>query len=308
MNKLLTILCIIFLISCNAKQQHSTSSTPDKKVFPMIEIPTIITEPAQRAEYMARHYWDKFDFTDTTYISLPEITEQALANYINVLTIIPAGQANSALKGMMAKAGADSAMFAHFCNLYDKYLYDPNSPMRNEELYIPVLETIIASTQVDEIEKIRPQHRLDLALRNRLGQQATDIVYTFANGTNGNLNSINSEYTLLFFYNPDCHTCKEVRENLTASEIVTNLQKNKRLKIVAIYPDEDITAWTKYISNIPKEWINAYDKDMAIKEKETYDLKAIPTLYLLDKNKKVLLKDTTFPILENYLTQNVKEQ
>lgn len=308
MNKLLTILCIIFLISCNAKQQHSTSSTPDKKVFPMIEIPSIITEPAQRAEYMARHYWDKFDFSDTTYISLPEITEQALANYINILTIIPAGQANSAIKGMMAKAEADSAMFAHFCNLYDKYLYDPNSPMRNEELYIPVLETITASTKVDEIEKIRPQHRLDLALRNRLGQQATDIIYTFANGTNGNLNNIDSEYTLLFFYNPDCHTCKEVRESLTASEIVTNLQKNKRLKIVAIYPDEDITAWTKYISNIPKEWINGYDKGMIIKEKETYDLKAIPTLYLLDKNKKILLKDTTFPIVENYLAQNIKEQ
>lgn len=307
MNKLITILSIVFLISCNAKQQKTISSTPEKKIFPMIEIPAIITEPTQRADYLAQHYWDKFNFTDTSYISPPEITEQALANYINVLTMIPAQQASSALKGMMAKAEADSAMFAHFCNLYDKYLYDPNSPMRNEELYIPVLEAIVTSGNVDEVEKIRPEHRLNLALRNRPGHQATNITYTLASGATGNLNSVKSEYIILFFYNPDCHNCQEIRESLTASTIITNLQKTNQLKVVAIYPDEDITAWKKYIPNVPKEWINAYDENLVIRDKEIYDLKAIPTLYLLDKNKKILLKDTTFPILEDYLEQNVKE-
>ena len=41
----------------------------------------------------------------------------------------------------------------------------------------------------------------------------------------------------------------------------------------------------------------------SLKNDEIYDLKAIPTLYLLDKDKKVVLKDVTFNQVENYLKQ-----
>lgn len=37
------------------------------------------------------------------------------------------------------------------------------------------------------------------------------------------------------------------------------------------------------------------------KGKNLYDLKAIPTLYLLDKDKKVLLKDATVAQIDQYL-------
>ena len=37
------------------------------------------------------------------------------------------------------------------------------------------------------------------------------------------------------------------------------------------------------------------------KEKQLYDLKAIPTLYLLNKEKTVLLKDATTQAIEEYL-------
>lgn len=43
--------------------------------------------------------------------------------------------------------------------------------------------------------------------------------------------------------------------------------------------------------------------DFSLKNDEIYDLKAIPTLYLLNKEKKVLLKDATFQQIENYLSQ-----
>lgn len=38
-----------------------------------------------------------------------------------------------------------------------------------------------------------------------------------------------------------------------------------------------------------------------IDQKNLYDLKAIPTLYLLDKDKTVLLKDATAEEIEEYL-------
>ena len=46
-----------------------------------------------------------------------------------------------------------------------------------------------------------------------------------------------------------------------------------------------------------------YDKELVIKNKNLYDLRAIPTLYLLDKNKTVLLKDATLQKVEQYLAE-----
>ena len=60
-------------------------------------------------------------------------------------------------------------------------------------------------------------------------------------------------------------------------------------------PDEDLGAWRAYRDRIPARWINAYDATQQLREKELYDLKAIPALYLLDCDKRVLVKDGTDP-------------
>ncbi|KAA5118039.1 DUF5106 domain-containing protein, partial [Bacteroides fragilis] len=56
-------------------------------------------------------------------------------------------------------------------------------------------------------------------------------------------------------------------------------------------------------NDFAKEWTNGYDKELVIKNKNLYDLRAIPTLYLLDKNKTVLLKDATLQKVEQYLAE-----
>lgn len=44
------------------------------------------------------------------------------------------------MKETFNRAEKNRKMLHFFEELADKYLYDPNSPMRNEEFYIPVLE------------------------------------------------------------------------------------------------------------------------------------------------------------------------
>ena len=88
---------------------------------------------------------------------------------------------------------------------------------------------------------------------------------------------------------------------MLSSPLISGLQTNKKLKILAVYPDEDLEAWRKHIPDVPAEWINSYDNTVSLKNDEIYDLKAIPTLYLLDKNKKVILKDVTLNQLMEFL-------
>ena len=288
--------------SCHGQQTAKTEkedTTP--RTFEMVSVPSMITDPGERAKYLVEHYWDKFDFTDTAYVHMPEITEQAVSNYIDLMKYVTPEVASSSIKGMMHKAEADSTVFTHIAGLYEKYLYDPNSPMRDESLYIYVLESILSAPVFDEVNKIRPAHLLELALKNRVGEPATDFTYTLADGKTGTLYGIKAPYVLLFFYNPDCHACKEITGQISGWPLLDKMQADNTLKILAVYPDEDLEAWKKHIPDVPASWINAYDQSISLKNDEIYDLKAIPTLYLLNKDKKVILKDITFNQLAEFL-------
>lgn len=302
MKKLILGLTLAFLAACHSKTHTQPPVAEPVKKFPMVSVPATIDAPEARADYLAEHYWSKFDFSDTAYIHLPAITEQALADYIGILGHTSSPEtARRSIKKMMAGAAAHPQMFNHFYDLYEKYLYDPNSPLRNEEYYISVLEAVLSSSVLSETEKIRPAHQLGLSMKNRLGRQASDFTYTLADGTTGRLYDIKAPYILLFFYNPDCSSCREVKEAFLASPRFEQLERSGQLQVVAFYPDEDLEAWTAHLSDMPARWIVGYDKTQTLREKETYDLKAIPTLYLLDANKTVLLKDADLSQVENYL-------
>ena len=61
--------------------------------------------------------------------------------------------------------------------------------------------------------------------------------------------------------------------------------------MVDIYIDEEIDVWKERMSAYPKDWINGYDPDYIIRTDRLYAVRAVPSLYLLDGNKTVLLKD-----------------
>ena len=300
----------LFLILCTAcgSRKASDNQTEDiksdsTKIFALPVIPALLNTPESRADYLVRHYWENVDFADTTYLDHREVMEQAWVDYIDIMKLVPEETAISAIKQMYKDAGKKKKVFFYFTDLAEKYLYDPNSPMRNEELYIPVLDAMLESSVLDDTEKILPKGRRELAEQNRPGRQAEDFTYTLVSGKSGTLYGVKADYTLLFINNPGCHACEEGIKELKQAPAINKEFEAGNLKILSVYPDEDKEEWETHLSDFPKEWINGYDKKLMIKEKNLYDLKAIPTLYLLDKNKKVLLKDAVVGQIEQYLQQ-----
>lgn len=299
----------ILLCFCSCKNGNVSDGTDNAgqdtiQAFVLPSIPEIIVSPEQRTDFLVRHYWDNVNFADTNCIHHPDIMEQAWADYCNILNLVPLTTAQEAIKSTIIRSEANRKVFDYITALADKYLYDPNSPLRNEEYYIPVLEAAIASPLLDETRKIRPQARLELANKNRVGTQALDFIYTLASGKQGTLHQIKSDYTLLFINNPSCEACTQTIEKLQSIPMIHKLISEKRMVLLSFYPDEDINDWRTHINEFPKEWIVAYDKALALKEENSYDLKAIPTLYLLDADKKVLLKDAPAQAIEEWLDKN----
>lgn len=164
------------------RQQGNGSPGRHRKKFTLPLIPAMLNTPELRADYLVRHYWDNMDFTDTTYINLPDVTEQAWVDFIDILKIVPDTTAITAIKQMYKMADQKKVVFFYYTDLAEKYLYDPNSPMRNEEFYIPVLDAMLESKVLNDTEKILPQGRRELAEQNRIGRPAEDFTYTLLSG------------------------------------------------------------------------------------------------------------------------------
>ena len=246
-------------------------------------------------------YWDDYDFYNVALIHQPDITEQRFANFCVALSRMSEPERSRQVDSLLTRSLRGSRdMFANFMTLAEKYLYDPNSPYRDGELYLPFLQWTIHCNQIEDVWKERPRYQLKLVLENRVGTQAANFHY-ITNGTavKGTLYGIKSEYTLIYFNNPECHDCGRVHGYLSTSKVFTTLLRSGRLKLLALYPDEDLGAWTRHKAEYPSSWIAArYAKKS---DRESYHLLAIPSLYLLDKTKRVLLKDATVEAVEEYL-------
>ncbi|MCD8102908.1 MAG: DUF5106 domain-containing protein [Alistipes sp.] len=306
MKRLLPLLTVLVAVSCLGRGGSGTpaeSSGPQKIRIP--DIPSVLVTDQEKAEYLAVHYWDNFDFADTTYIDLPDITEQAFVDYLMLLGVVQPEVARRGIDVVISRSADTRAIYEHFTDLFEKYLDDPNSPFRNEELYIPVLESIIASPKVEELDKLRPQAQLTAAMKNRLGTRAADFTVTDAAGRKIRLYDIDADYTLVYFNNPDCNYCEEVTRTIRESgSMLMPLVRQGVLKIIAVYPDEDLTAWRNHLDDMPSEWLRTYDATLGIRNGQTYDLRAIPSLYLLDRDKTVLMKDVDKVFLiENFFAR-----
>ncbi|MDR0536540.1 MAG: DUF5106 domain-containing protein [Tannerellaceae bacterium] len=294
------ILFLLFFLDCKGQTGKSIANGEEEYTFPMITIPSTLLELEDRAAYLTLHYWDNFDFTDTLISRREKMLEQAFVDYIDIFPHTSQSVVSESIQKMLKKCEANEKIFDYFTSLYYKYLYDPNSNMRNDEYLIPALEAMLSSPA--QKDKTRPELLLSLAKKNRLGHAASNFVYTMADGRQGKLYDLKAEFTLIYFYNPECENCKEVTGHLRTSNIIKGMLANKRLILLAIYSDKDLEAWRRHLSEMPKDWIIACDKSQTIDSERLYDLKAIPSIYLLDKQKKTLLKDAGFEQVEDYLS------
>ncbi len=292
--------CVLLYISVSLLLFGGCGS-PAKKTKPEVEsAPSYhfrtVQPPPQSTEedkfaYMAEHYWDKFDFSDTVFIANADTVEIVRAYAVYVANFVgPTNQ--KPIRELMARASTSKRMFEYFVMLAERVLHDPNSPVRSEELYIPVLEAQLETPFYDEYERLAPAYDLEIAKQNRIGHKANDFGYTLASGRSSNLYSIDAEYVLIFINNPGCPMCKSIQAAITESPMLNELQERGSLTVLALYPDEDLDAWRAYAPSMPTRWINSYDKGCVIREKNLYDLRAIPAMYLLDAQKRVLVKDS----------------
>jgi len=197
------------------------------------------------------------------------------------------------LDSIISSSSNDSSVFYKTVNCLTYFYSDPNSPFRNEEIYDRILKAKRDSRWCTISDRQDVASKLRLLHQNDVGNLANDFVYCTPDGKRGKMYNMEADHLLLFFYNPECSACKEItsalKNNLTIAEAINN----RKLKMFCVYTDTDLSTWYRHIHEFPLQWIQGRDDNEYLYKNSVYDLRAIPSLYLLDRKKKVILKDCT---------------
>lgn len=306
MRKIAYILMVLLMaVGCRRAQAPSTVSVP-KVYYKVPQAPAMLAGQERIDDFYARNWWRDFDYSDTTQVALTDTAYMVrlFADWATVLERVPREVGAECVEQVMDRASANKKTFEWFVMAAREVLADPNSQWRDDELYMPVLRVRIASPFTDEATRERLRYRLDILSQNRIGHKANNIRYTLFDGFEGTLYGIKAEFTLVFINNPGCEMCRTVREEICASDLLSGYIASGRLKVLAIYPDQDLDEWLRYRSEMPSTWINGYDRECVMRSEGTYNLTAIPSLYLLDSGKTVLVKDAvSIPLIESALSR-----
>ena len=223
---------------------------------------------------------------------IPQAEEKQFAHFLLGLEHQTPTQQAEQIGALLAKVEQNNAT-ARFLTLAEKYLYDPNSPYRSDEKYLLFLQYAATHQLADYTTNPRYQKHYTMVQKNRIGHKATDFPYTTQAGEKGQLYDLQSPYILLFFHDPNCKECQLEKQQLE-SQHAHFLQKG--VQVVAVYIDDEVEAWLK--AQYPSAWLSVYAPE--IEEQDLYDIKALPTLYLLDTNKYVLQKDARLDKILKY--------
>lgn len=285
----------------NSKKAEQFAALP----FPDVMPPAMMEDASDRAEYMALHWWDGITDPSRTYpcdsslvsgVRLADV-EQKMANWTNVLGMVDFSVVGRSFGRLYERAvscekkDTSSNVFETFVELTDKYLYDPNSPLRNEDHYAFFASHLATSDLMEPVMQEKYARIVSLAALNRVGTKAADFRFADKRGRIFTLYGIKAELTLLFFSNPGCTACKDIIDVLNNDPVISGLIADGTMKVLNIYIDEDLEAWRSYMPIYPETWYNGFDPDLVIRGETLYNVRAIPSLYLLDRDKKVIMKD-----------------
>lgn len=294
---------LVLALSCGRGRQQQPSIP--SRAFPMAEVPMMIEDSQERLSWLAEHFWDAFTAPDSLYccdsvtvngVSGADVEKQ-MGVYATILQEVSPQTGERAMSHFFSrteafqKAHPSANVFSSLTALCAKYFYDPNSPVRSEELYLPFVSGMAASPLVDTLTQRRYAREAAMCRLNRPGTPAADFRFIDTDGRARTLYGIRARYTLLIFGNPDCKACGEIAASLSEDPLLSSLVGQGVLKVVDIFIDDDIDLWKARLGSYPSDWINGYDPSLIIREDLLYHVRALPSLYLLDASKTVLLKD-----------------
>jgi hypothetical protein len=262
--------------------------------------------------YFKDHYWDGVNFWDSRVARTP-FFEPKLDKYFEQLVYPNADSVIKEIDWMMGFAKADPEMekflLLKFVNRYfnQKFMWE-------DAVFVHLFEKYFSQKSYEWLSEKGTKMIQDRAYSlygNILGREASNVELPDSNGKIQTLYGLKSPYTLLVIYDPTCGHCKETVPRLDS--FYHAKWKALGLKFFGLAKETEGSRkdWLSFMTSKKlNDWVNVYYSKDAEKQRiekglagysQLFDVQSFPTIYLLDKDKRIIAKKVTIEQIDDIL-------
>jgi thiol-disulfide isomerase/thioredoxin len=274
--------------------------------------PAAKTDSMFAYKYFKKHYWDGVNFYDDRLVRTP-FFESRIDKYMEQLVYPEADSVIKELDYMLGYASINEEMqkflLLKFVNRYlnQKYMWE-------DKVFVHLFEKYFSQKTypwLTDAGKKTITNRAYSLMANILGTEASDVELPDTADKTTKLYSLQAPYTLVVIWDPTCSHCKEVLPKLDSA--YNAKWKSMGLKFFGLARETDgkKTDWLNFIRDHHlNEWTHVYYSKQADEARtsagvpsysQLYDVQSFPTLYLLDKDKRIIAKKLTLEQIDEIL-------
>ena len=261
--------------------------------IPDFRISSVVSNPDSvkyvlNYNYNKNHFFDNIDFNDERLIRTPILQGRLKAFFTNVVIQAP-DTINREIDKMMLKCKNNYKMF-QFVSVFLFNHFRESEIMGHDAVMVKLADDIYLTPKADWVTKeFKEDLRKQIALirPNLIGKKAENMVMDSYKGIFVSLYDVEKDFTILYFWEPNCGHCKEATPKLKAFYEKT---RDYSLEVFAVCTIADKEKWTKYIEENKLAWINGWDPQRSSRFDFYFNVQSTPLVYILDKNKKIIAK------------------
>nr|WP_295931472.1 TlpA family protein disulfide reductase [uncultured Dyadobacter sp.] len=249
--------------------------------------------------YYKAHYWDAFDFSDPRIVNTPFLEPKLERYFKNLVVQVP----DSIIKDadMIVKKVSVNKDLKAWTVFYITNQYENPKTVGTEAVWVHMANKYYLSGEMGVAEDTKKRIAEKVATLKDLLVNKTfpALTLTDLTGKKVSVQTIQANYTVLFFFAPSCGHCKEASPVLRAF-----YDKNKAngIKVMAISTEHNAEEWKSFVKTYHlDELINGFDALQQIDFNRKFDVVTTPTVYILDKNKKIIARKMPVEQIEDFL-------
>jgi thiol-disulfide isomerase/thioredoxin len=252
----------------------------------------------KRYYWIRAHYFDNIDLTDAALLRSP-VLHPKVDQYITKMVPQHPDSVNVALDWLFAKTEKTTEIYKYFLVHFLNY-YAKSQIVGFDACYVHIAQQYYCIgkapwTKKEDLEKICDNAaRLEPIL---IGKTAPNIVVTDRQNQPHSLWDVDADYTVLFFWAPDCGHCKK------SAPFMVEFAEKFKSRGVKVFAVCTFVAKTAEEKDAPECWkgieekgftdelfMNMSDPFIRSRYKKLYDVQTTPQIFILDRSHKILMK------------------
>ncbi len=264
--------------------------------------------------YYKNHYWDNIDFNEDGLIRAPQgLMVIKLNDYIDKISFQDPDSLVNSVDYIIGKTRPYTETNKFFIQ-YITNKFQDRKIMCQDNVTIHLINKYYCTGRTwwyDDTANLRKMcEESKKAVPTMCGRTAPDVKLMDTAGIYRTLYENLGLYTILFYYDPTCGHCKEV---IPVVQKVHQKLKQYGITVYAVSTENKYDEWRDMMRKKPelKDWVNVCKTNREynwVMNKLAYNIVSNPTLFVLDKNAKIIGKKIDEHQLEFFLESLLYEK